>query len=70
MNHKARVLKRYPSAKLVKTRGEQVSFGVSDGSLTLSQSESTPTEAWRKAALAIDHPFSDPDSRWRDPDNK
>jgi hypothetical protein len=67
MNYKVRVLKRYLSAKLVKTCGERDSFGVSDGDIALSELASTATEAWRQAALAIDHPYSDADSRWRDP---
>jgi hypothetical protein len=65
MNYKTRVLKRYPGAKLVKTSGERESYGVSDGDTVLSESANSPTDAWRRAATFLDHPYSDPQTRWR-----
>ena len=54
-----RVLKRHPGAKLVKHTGEQDSYSVSDGDTILCASAKSPTDAWRRAALAIDYPYSD-----------
>jgi hypothetical protein len=65
MNYKSRVLKRYPSAKLVKTTGEQNLYSVSDGNVVLCDSAKSPTDAWRRAALFLDRPYSDADSRWK-----
>jgi hypothetical protein len=65
MNYKTRVLKRYPSAKLVKTTGEQTLYSVSDGAVVLCDSAKSPTDAWRRAALFLDRPYSDADTRWR-----
>ena len=64
MNYKTRVLKRHPGAKLVKTSGEQDSYSVSEGDTILCASAKSPTDAWRRAALSIDYPYSDADSRW------
>lgn len=64
MNSKTRVLKRYPAAKLVKNAGEQDSYSVIDGETVLGAAAKSPTDAWRRAALAIDYPYSDSDSRW------
>ena len=64
MNPKTRVLKRYPTAKLVKNVGEQDSYSVVDGDTVLCASAKSPTDAWRRAALSIDYPYSDTDSRW------
>ena len=62
MNSKTRVLKRHPGAKLVKTSGEHGnSYSVSDGDTILCASAKSPTDAWRRAALAIDYPYSDAD---------
>jgi hypothetical protein len=62
MNSKTRVLKRYPGAKLVKTSGEhEDSYSVRDGDTVLCASAKSPTDAWRRAALAIDYPYSDTD---------
>jgi hypothetical protein len=65
MNYKTRVLKRYPSAKLVKITGEQTLYSVSDGDVVLCDSAKSPTDAWRRAALFLDRPYSDADTRWR-----
>ena len=65
MNSKTRVLTRYPGAKLVKNAGEPDSYSVSDGDTVLCASAKSPTDAWRRAALALDRPYSDVDSRWR-----
>ena len=65
MNYKTRVLKRYPSAKLVKTTGEHTLYSVSDGDVVLCDSATSPTDAWRRAALFLDRPYSDADTRWR-----
>ena len=65
MNYKTRVLKRYPSAKLVKTTGEPTLYSVSDGDVVLCDSAKSPTDAWRRAALFLDRPYSDADTRWR-----
>jgi hypothetical protein len=65
MNYKTRVLKRYPSAKLVKITGEQTLYSVSDGNVVLCDSAKSPTDAWRRAALFLDRPYSDADTRWR-----
>ena len=65
MNYKTRVLRRYPNAKLVKTTGKPVSYSVTDGVVTLSESANSPTDAWRRAATFLDHPYSDPATRWR-----
>ena len=64
MNSKARVLKRYPAAKLVKNVGEQDSYSVIDAETVLCASAKSPTDAWRRAALSIDYPYSETDSRW------
>jgi len=64
MNSKTRVLKRHPGAKLVKNSDEQDSYSVRDGDTILCASAKSPTDAWRRAALAIDYPYSDADSRW------
>jgi len=71
MNYKARVLKRYPGAKLVKEGGQSagpdgrpVTYSVSDGQVTLSEGANSPTDAWRRAATFLDHPYSDPHTRW------
>lgn len=64
MNSKTRVLKRYPRAKLMKNAGEPDSYSVSDGDTVLCASAKSPTDAWRRAALSIDYPYSDADSRW------
>ena len=64
MNSKTRVLKRYPGAKLVKNAGEPDSYSVSDGDTVLCASAKSPTDAWRRAALSIDYPYSDSDSPW------
>jgi hypothetical protein len=65
MNYKTRVLKRYRNAKLVKTTGEQALYSVSDGDVVLCDSAKSPTDAWRRAALFLDRPYSDADSRWK-----
>ena len=65
MNYKTRVLKRYPGAKLVKTTGEQDLYSVSDGDVVLCDSAKSPTDAWRRAALFLDRPYSDAGSRWK-----
>jgi hypothetical protein len=65
MNYKTRVLKRYPKAKLVKTGGEQDLYSVSDGEVVLCEAAKSPTDAWRRAALFLDRPYSDSDTRWR-----
>jgi hypothetical protein len=65
MNYKTRVLKRYPSAKLVKITGEQTLYSVSDGDVVLCDSAKSPTDAWRRAALFLDRPYSDANTRWR-----
>ncbi len=65
MNYKTRVLRRHPSAKLVKTTGEQTLYSVSDGDVVLCDSAKSPTDAWRRAALFLDRPYSDADTRWR-----
>jgi hypothetical protein len=65
MNYKTRVLKRYPGAKLVKTTGEQDLYSVSDGDVILCESAKSPTDAWRRAALFLDRPYSDADTRWK-----
>jgi hypothetical protein len=65
MNYKTRVLKRYPSAKLVKTTGDPTLYSVRAGEVVLCDSAKSPTDAWRRAALFLDRPFSDADSRWR-----
>lgn len=66
MNYKTRVLKRYPGAKLVKTAGEQELYSVSDGGdVVLCDSAKSPTDAWRRAALFLDRPYSDTHSRWK-----
>jgi len=70
MNYKTRVLKRYPSAKLVKTTGEQTLYSVSDGDVVLCESAKSPTDAWRRAALFLDRPYSDADTRWRRDDDE
>jgi hypothetical protein len=65
MNYKTRVLKRYRNAKLVKTAtGEQPLYSVSDGEVVLCESAKSPTDAWRRAALFLDRPYSDAGSRW------
>ena len=65
MNYKTRVLKRYRNAKLVKTAtGEQTLYSVSDGEVVLCESAKSPTDAWRRAALFLDRPYSDAGSRW------
>jgi hypothetical protein len=69
MNYKTRVLKRYPSAKLVKTAGEQTLYSVSDGDVVLCDSAKSPTDAWRRAALFLDRPYSDANTRWRRDDD-
>ena len=65
MNYKTRVLKRYPGAKLVKSTGEQDLYSVSDGDVVLCDSAKSPTDAWRRAALFLDRPYSDAHSRWK-----
>jgi hypothetical protein len=66
MNYKARVLKRYRNAKLVKTTaGDQTLYSVSDGDVVLCASAKSPTDAWRRSALFLDRPYSDADERWR-----
>ena len=66
MNYKTRVLKRYPSAKLVKSAtGEPPLYSVSDGEIVLCESAKSPTDAWRRSALFLDRPYSDADTRWR-----
>jgi hypothetical protein len=69
MNYKSRVFKRYPGAKLVKSSSEPVSYSVSDGTIVLCDSAKSPTDAWRRAALFLDRPYSDADSRWRRSDD-
>jgi len=65
MNYKMRVLKRYRDAKLVKTvSGAQTLYSVSDGDVVLCESAKSPTDAWRRAALFLDRPYSDAGSRW------
>jgi hypothetical protein len=64
MNYKTRVLKRYPGAKLVKITAEQALYSVSDGDVVLCDSAKSPTDAWRRAALFLDRPYSDADTRW------
>lgn len=61
MNYKTRVLKRHPGAKLVKNAGDPDSYTVSDGDTVLCASAKSPTDAWRRAALAIDYPYRDTD---------
>ena len=68
MNYKTRVLKRHPGAKLVKNAGDPDSYTVSDGDTILCPPAKSPTDAWRRAALAIDYPYSDSDSRWQGSD--
>ena len=65
MNYKTRVLKRYPNAKLVKTAGEPDLYAVSDGEVVLCEASKSPTDAWRRAALFLDRPYSDADTRWK-----
>jgi hypothetical protein len=65
MNYKTRVLKRYPKAKLVKTAGEPDLYAVSDGEVVLCEAAKSPTDAWRRAALFLDRPYSDADTRWK-----
>ena len=65
MNYKTRVFKRYPGAKLVKTSGDPPLYSVRDGETILCESAKSPTDAWRQAALFLDRPYSDADTRWR-----
>ena len=69
MNSKTRVLRRYPNAKLVKITGEQNLYSIRDGETVLCDSAKSPTDAWRRAALALDYPYSDATTRWRDSDD-
>jgi hypothetical protein len=64
MNYKARVFKRYPGAKLVKTSSEPDTYAVKDGETVLCEAANSPTDAWRQAATFLDHPYSDPRTRW------
>jgi hypothetical protein len=70
MNSKTRVLRRYPNAKLVKLTGEKTLYSVRDGATVLCDSAKSPTDAWRRAALALDYPYSDATTRWRDTDER
>lgn len=65
MNYKTRVLRRYPGARLVKSASEPPAYSVTDGQVTLSEAANSPTDAWRRAATFLDHPYSDPATRWR-----
>ena len=70
MNSKTRVLRRYPNAKLIKIAGEQTLYSVRDGETVLCDTAKSPTDAWRRAALALDYPYSDSTTRWSDSDEK
>lgn len=70
MNSKTRVLRRYPNAKLLKIAGELPLYSVRDGETILCDSAKSPTDAWRRAALALDYPYSDSTTRWSDSDEK
>ena len=43
----------------MKNAGELDSYSVSDGDTVLCASAKSPTDAWRRAALSIDYPYSD-----------